>query len=76
MGSAMSSLKVLFGNRLRELRQQKGMTQLQLGVKIGLTREEINRIEQGLFGPRFESIESIAQELRVPVWQLFYFESP
>lgn len=70
----MSSLKVLFGKRVRELRQQQGMTQLQLAVKIGLTREEINRIEQGLFGPRFESIEELSHELHVPVWQLFYFD--
>lgn len=76
IGSAMSSLKELFGKRLRELRKQQGMTQLQLAVKIGLTREEINRIEQGLFGPRFESIEDLAQELRVPVWKLFYFDVP
>lgn len=70
----MSSLKVLFGNRLRELRQQHGMTQLQLAVRIGLTREEISNIERGLFGPRFESIEDLAQELHVPVWKLFYFD--
>ena len=70
----MSSLKVLFGDRVRLYRQQRKMTQLQLAVKIGLTREELNRIEQGIHGPRFDLIEKLAQELEVPVWKLFYFD--
>lgn len=72
----MSSFKELFGKQVRLYREQRKMTQLQLGTRIGLTREEISRIERGLFGPRFESIEDIAQELHVPVWKLFYFDPP
>jgi transcriptional regulator with XRE-family HTH domain len=70
----MSSLKVLFGRRLKLLREQHKMTQLQLAIRIGLTNDEISNIERGLHSPRFETIEKLAQELHVPVWQLFYFE--
>ena len=70
----MPSLKVLFGRRLKLLREQRKMTQLQLAVRIGLTHEQISNIERGLHSPRFEMIEKLAQELGVPVWKLFYFE--
>lgn len=70
----MPSLKVLFGRRLKELREQYPMTQLQLAVRIGLTNDEISNIERGIHGPRFDKIEELAQELGVPVWKLFYFE--
>ena len=76
IGSTKVSLKALFGSRVRLYRERRKMTQLQLAVKVGLQREEISRIERGLFGPRFESIEDLAQELQVPVWKLFYFEDP
>lgn len=69
----MLSLKVLFGRRLRELREQQQMTQLQLAVRIGLTHEQISNIERGLYAPRFDTIEKLAQELHVPAWKLFYF---
>jgi transcriptional regulator with XRE-family HTH domain len=72
----MSSLKLLFGKRMKELREQHGMTQLQLGMKIGLTNDEVSNIERGLRAPRFEALEKLAQELHVPVWKLFYFDSP
>ena len=70
----MSSLKALFGKRVKLFRKRRKMTQLQLAVKVGLTHEQISNIERGLHGPHFEAIEKLAQELQVPVWQLFYFE--
>ncbi len=70
----MLSLKVLFGKRLRQLRDEKGITQEQLGEAAGLTPQQVSAIERGKHGPQFDHLEKMAQKLQEPVWQLFYFE--
>jgi transcriptional regulator with XRE-family HTH domain len=72
--SVMANLKVHFGRRLRELRRSAGITQEQLANEVGLTVESISNIERGIFGPRFDNLESIAQTLNVPVKALFDFK--
>ena len=38
-------------NRIRELREQKGLTQEQLGEMVGASRQAINSIETEKFEP-------------------------
>lgn len=70
----MAKLKILFGKRLQTLRKQAGMTQEQLAIQTGVTVESISNIERGLFGPRFENLEKIADVLGVEVKDLFDFD--
>lgn len=71
----MGKLKKKFGKRLQNLRREASITQEQLADKTGLTVESISNIERGLYGPKFENLERIAAVLKVPVKELFDFES-
>jgi transcriptional regulator with XRE-family HTH domain len=70
----MASLKTRFGNKLKSLRTQKGLTQEQLADATELSIESISNIERGIFGPRFNNLEKIAAALNVEVVRLFEFQ--
>ena len=70
----MSQLKIRFGKRLQQLRVEKSVTQEQLADSIDLTVESISNIERGVFGPKFDNLEKIADALDVPVKYLFEFD--
>lgn len=48
------------GNRLRTLRLQKGMTQVQLGRQIGVTKSTISAYENGERNPSYENLIILA----------------
>lgn len=53
------------GQCIRNLRKSLGMTQLVLGEKSGLATSTICDIEKGRCKPSIESLERIAQALKV-----------
>ena len=69
----MSELKKNFGQKVQSLRLEAGITQEQLADAVGLTIESISNIERGIFGPKFDNLEKIAEVLGVPVKELFDF---
>jgi transcriptional regulator with XRE-family HTH domain len=69
----MNQLRRQFAQRLKELRQQKGLTQQELAETTGLSTSFIRSIEQGVYAPSFESMETIAKRLDVKVKDLFDF---
>lgn len=69
----MSQLKIDFGKRLQALRLEADMTQEALADEIGVTIESISNIERGIYGPKFDNLEKIAEVLDVPVKELFDF---
>ena len=54
-----------FGNRLREIREEKGFTQRQFAEKIGSTERGIQRYESGEREPAFRVILSILDNIDV-----------
>lgn len=70
----MSQLKVDFGKRLQYLRTQAGLSQYQVAVQVGVTVESISNMERGIHGPKFDTLEKLAQVLEVPVGALFEFD--
>lgn len=62
---------VQFGKRLRELRKQKGLTQLDLEVATGIYAPEISKIENGLKNIEFITIAKFAEALSVDLHELF-----
>ena len=44
---------------LRELRAAKGMSQGQLAAKSGMTRTHINRLENGTYNARLETVDKL-----------------
>jgi transcriptional regulator with XRE-family HTH domain len=59
------------GSRIRQLREQAGVSQETLGLLSGLHRTYIGAIERGERNPSVLSLEKIAAALKVSVGDLF-----
>ncbi len=65
----------LFRDRLRTLREARGLSQSQLEEKIGKEANYITRVETGRIDtPPLDVIARIAHELEVSMSDLFFFE--
>jgi putative transcriptional regulator len=63
-------------NRIRILRFMNGeMSQAELGLRIGLTRQTIAAIEAGKYSPSLEAAFRIAQIFDVPLEEVFKWEA-
>ena len=60
------------GNRLRELREGKGLTQAQLADLIGVSRKTVNTVENGVFVPSTVVALKLARALGCRVEELFF----
>ncbi|MDR3681698.1 MAG: helix-turn-helix transcriptional regulator [Flavipsychrobacter sp.] len=60
-----------FGKRLRALREEKKLSQLDLELKSGINRTEISRIENGQKNIEFFTIVKLATALDTTLLQLF-----
>jgi ribosome-binding protein aMBF1 (putative translation factor) len=65
------NIKVTFGDRIRKLRQAKGISQEDLADKAGLDRTYISSIERGKRNISLENIERLAKALKSSVRDLF-----
>ena len=63
---------VIIGDRLREIRQKKKMSQGDIEQRTGLHRCYISRVENGYTVPAIETLEKMARALEIPMYQLFY----
>ncbi len=63
---------MLIGTRLRQLREQKHMSQGDVENRTGLLRCYISRVENGHTVPSLETLERFAAVLDVPLYMLFY----
>ncbi len=61
-------------NRIRELREQVGITQEQLGRIIGTSRQAINAIETEKYEPSIWIAYDIAKVFKCPIEEVFLFE--
>ena len=58
-------------NRLRELREARGLTQGQLAELVGVSRKTINTVENGIYVPSTVIALKLARALDEPVERLF-----
>jgi transcriptional regulator with XRE-family HTH domain len=63
---------MIIGDRLRDLREQKKLSQGEIEERTGLLRCYISRVENGHTVPSVETLEKFARALEVPMYQLFY----
>jgi transcriptional regulator with XRE-family HTH domain len=63
---------MMIGTRLRQLRNQKGLSQGDIENSTGLLRCYISRVENGHTVPSLETLERFAAALDVPMYQLFF----
>ena len=61
----LSSLtaRKLIGERIKDLREKVGITQLQLAEKAGITRTNLSRIELGKYSAGMDVLTKIARGL-------------
>ena len=63
---------MIIGDRLREMREEKKLSQGDIEKRTGLFRCYISRVENGHTVPSIETLEKMARGLEVPMYQLFY----
>ncbi len=63
---------MIIGDRLRELREAKNLSQGDIEKRTGLFRCYVSRVENGHTVPAVETLEKLARAFEVPLYQLFY----
>jgi transcriptional regulator with XRE-family HTH domain len=64
--------RMIIGDRLRALREEKNLSQCDIEKRTGLLRCYISRVENGHTVPAIETMEKMARALEIPMYQLFY----
>lgn len=64
-----------FGKRFKQVRKEKGKTQLDIEVATGINNGDISRIENGKTNIEFITIAKLAEALEVELFELFHFEN-
>jgi transcriptional regulator with XRE-family HTH domain len=63
---------MIIGDRLRELREEKKLSQGDVEKRTGLLRCYVSRVENGHTVPAVETLEKLARAFEIPLYQLFY----
>lgn len=61
-------------NKVKELREAVGLTQKELGAKVGVSRQAVNAIETGKFDPSIWLAYDLAKFFGTSIEELFDFE--
>lgn len=71
------NLEAAIGRQVRELRHRQRMTGAELAVQAGLSVGMLSKIENGVISPSLNTLQTLADALRVPIVQLFSgYEEP
>lgn len=60
-------------NRIRQLREERGLTQEQLGKLVGASRQAVNAIETEKFEPSIWLAHDLAQVFGLQIEEVFLF---
>jgi len=69
-GGILSAM--LIGERLREMRESKSLTQGDIEQRTGLFRSYTSRVENGHSVPSVATLQRYARALEIPVYKFFY----
>jgi len=69
----MNSVEKRFGERVRQLRLAKGLSQEELAFRSSVHRTYLGGIERGKRNPSLKNIAAIAKALDVTLSELFFF---
>ena len=70
------NIKSLFGQQVRSLRLQAGLSQENFAERCGLDRTYISGIERGTRNPTLEVLYILATALHIDLASLFAFSKP
>jgi transcriptional regulator with XRE-family HTH domain len=63
---------MIIGDRLRQVREEKKLSQGDIEKRTGLLRCYVSRVENDHTVPAIETLEKLARALEIPLYQLFY----
>jgi transcriptional regulator with XRE-family HTH domain len=63
---------MMIGDRIREIREAKNLSQGDIEKRTGLLRCYVSRVENGHTVPAVETLEKFARALEVPIYHLIY----
>lgn len=66
----------VLSNRLKEIREQRSLTQADLALFVGVSRKTINTVENGVFVPSTALALALAEFLKLKVEDIFSLEPP
>lgn len=66
----MKTMEINFGERLREYRLKRKLSQQALADLVGCERPRISEWESGRNSPTLTTIQRLASALKIPVWRL------
>jgi len=66
---------IIIGKNLQNIRKRRGITQRELGEKIGLTRESVASYEAGRSNLLITTLLNISSVLKVSVYEILKVES-
>jgi len=66
-----AKLPKTLGKKIKKRRKEAGLTQEDLGYKVGISRAYMGYIEQGRYAPSLEVLEKIAKALKTKIGNLF-----
>ena len=69
----MSTLSMQVGKRIKELREAKGMKQVELADLIDLEATNLSKLEKGVHLPKEDNLNKITNALNVEIKDLFDF---
>ncbi len=61
-------------NRIKDLRKEKGITQEELALSVGVTRQTIISLESGKYNASLQLAHKIAKKFCVTIEEFFIFE--
>jgi DNA-binding XRE family transcriptional regulator len=61
---------MMVGDRIRQLRRSKGLSQGDIGRRTGLLRIYVSRVEKGRTVPSVDTLERFAAALETPLYEL------
>ena len=64
------------GEKIRTIRKEKGITQVQLAHSIGKDQQSIQRLETGNINPSYIYLQEIAEGLNVTLLDVLNIELP
>lgn len=63
------------GDRIRKIRKEKGITQVELANSIGKDQQSVQRLEAGNINPSFYYLYEVANGLNVSLNELLDFDN-
>ena len=59
-------------NRIREIRLERGISQVKMAEDLQITRQTINAVEKHKYNPSLELALKMIEYFNVPIEELFY----